>query len=185
MFLQKWRVKLGHAFALAILLCAKPELEWLVAGSVVAAAGEGLRVYASGIIAKDETLSRAGPYAYTRNPLYFGSFLMSLGLCVASGNVWVIAAFPLFFFPVYYATILREEDFLRGKFGDRFDEFRKSVPRFVPRPWPARGAGKADFAWTQVKHNKEYEGFCAAAVILMILWAMWLGGWNVPRALGM
>ena len=35
--------------------------------------------YSRGVIRKDSRLATGGPYGWTRNPLYFGSFLLSLG----------------------------------------------------------------------------------------------------------
>jgi len=184
-FLQKWRVKLGHVFALVIIAFAEPSLSFLIAGTVVSLLGEAIRIYSAGTIVKDEKLTRSGPYAFTRNPLYLGSFFMSLGFCIAAGNIYVLAAFFVFFFSVYYATILREETFLSRKFGEDFETFRREVPRFLPRLSPLPGAGHTSFDWAQVSRNKEYEGLAATLAILAILWAMGLSGWDIPRLLGL
>ncbi len=171
-FLQKWRVRLGHLFALVMLAVCKPEIEWLIAGTIVAFAGEAVRMWSAGTIDKNAVLSRGGPYAYMRNPLYFGSFLMYLGFCIASGNFYVLIAYPFFFFPVYYATIFREEAFLREKFTDEFERFVREVPRFFPRPFKSKGATTATFALSQMKHNREYEALIAIVIILGAMWAM-------------
>ena len=183
--LQKWRVRLGHLFALVVLACARPETSFLIAGTIVSLAGEAIRIYSAGTILKDETLARSGPYAFTRNPLYLGSFLMSLGFCIAAANIYLLALFFVFFFSVYYATIYREEQFLKGRFGAEYEAFCRDVPRFFPRLSPAPGATRASFDWSQVRKNKEYEGLAATLVILAILWAMGLTGWNVPEMLGL
>lgn len=183
--LQKWRVRLGHLFALAIIFFAKPQMEFLVAGTLLTAAGEALRIYSAGIINKDQTLSRLGPYSRVRNPLYLGSFIMSLGFCVAASNHYVtLIAYPLFFFPVYYSTIFREEAFLSGKFGDEYGRFCREVPRFFPSLRAAEGGGRAEFSWDQVKKNKEYEGLAAAVAIIIILWVMWALKWTFMGAIG-
>ena len=173
--LQKWRVRLGHIFTLILLVFAAPDLEtdlWiLVGGTAVSVAGLGVRLAAAGCISKDETLSRLGPYAYVRNPLYVGSFLMYLGFCIACATPWITAAFLPFFFIVYYATIVREEAFLSEKFGGAYQAFMQEVPRFFPRATPAqRGGGW--FSWNQAMANREYEGAVAAIIILGLLWAM-------------
>lgn len=183
-FLQKWRVRLGHLFAIGILVFARPTPAALAAGTAVALLGEAIRIYSAGVIDKNTTLSRTGPYAYTRNPLYVGSFFMYLGFCIAAGSVYVVAAFLVFFFVVYYATILREEAFLREKFGDSYERFCGEVPRFFPRPGGARPEGEARFDWGRMKENKEHEGLIATLIILGVLWGMWLSGRTIYGMIG-
>lgn len=183
-FFQKWRVKLGHAFTIVLLFCAgPPHYRELIAGTAIALAGEAVRIAAAGLIRKDESLSRSGLYAYVRNPLYVGSFLMYLGFCVASGSVWIMIAFLPFFFIVYLATILREESFLRDKFGAEYDKFTAEVPRFMPRLSAAPGATPLNFSWKQAAANKEYEGAIATALVLGVLWAMGAAGFSPLHAL--
>ena len=169
-FLQKWRVRLGHLFVLVLLIVAAPNLRAAAAGTVLVLIGAGLRVLSAGYIEKDEVLSLRGPYAHVRNPLYVGSFVMYLGFCFASGRPLIVVAYLPFFFCIYFATIFREEAFLTTKFGDRFAEYVRRVPRFLPRPTPAYKGGRGVFAWSQVWANREYEGLIAAIVILSLLW---------------
>jgi protein-S-isoprenylcysteine O-methyltransferase Ste14 len=179
--LQKWRVRLGHMFSLAILLFAQPTVAFAAAGTAVTILGLAIRMAAAGCIQKDQVLSRHGPYAFTRNPLYLGSFFMVLGFCIAAGNHWVTAVFFPFFLGIYFATIYREEQFLRGRFGNDYARFCAEVPRFFPRLTPAaRGGGW--FSLRQAMDNREYEGAGAALVILAILWAMALTGFSPLRA---
>lgn len=179
-FLQKWRVRLGHVFGLLIIIFARPETKWLIVGAIVSLAGEAVRVVSAGSIMKDQKLSISGPYARTRNPLYFGSFLMYLGLCLAANNIWVTAAYFPFFFAVYYATIYREEKFLAEKFGAEYDAFKAAVPRFLPRLKPAKGAeAGGGFSFPLAMKNKEYEALAAVIVTLGALWAMGLTGWTI------
>ena len=176
--LQKWRVRLGHLFSLVILIFADPTLPLLAAGTAVTVLGLAVRMAAAGCIQKDRVLSRHGPYAYTRNPLYLGSFFMVLGFCIAAGNVWVLLAFFPFFFSIYYATIYREEQYLKQAFGADYAAFCAEVPRFFPRPTPAVRGGGPWFSWRQAMANHEYEGAGAALVLLAILWAFGLTGFS-------
>ncbi|MEW5947118.1 MAG: isoprenylcysteine carboxylmethyltransferase family protein [bacterium] len=167
-FIQRWRVRLGHVFAVALVAAASPTGESLAAGCAVALAGAAYRVYAAGFIAKNEALSRSGPYARTRNPLYFGSFVMYLGFSVASGSAYVLAAFLPFFFVVYFTTIRLEEEYLRGRFGVEFEEYAGAVPQFFPA-LRARGGVRGAFRWERVRANREYEGAAGCAVVIAAL----------------
>ena len=175
-FLSRWRVRLGHIFALVLLFFAKPDAVSLIAGSVLAVIGEMFRVFAAGYIDKDEILSRAGPYAWTRNPLYFGSFVLYLGFCIAGRNPYIIALYFPFFFVVYFSTILLEEKFLTEKFGDEFKSYTASVPRFFPRlnlrtsaPPHLGTSAPPQFYWEKVMKNREYEGVLGLIIVLILL----------------
>ena len=179
-FLQKWRVRLGHLFGIVLLIFSRPEMRWLIAGTAVALAGEAIRIVSAGCIQKDTDLSVSGPYAFTRNPLYLGSFLMYLGFCIAASNGVVLAVFPPFFFIVYYATIFREEAYLSGAFGEKYAKYCSEVPRFFPGIRSSRAEGGAlRFSLARAMGNREYEAMIAVVVILGLLWAMGLTGFRV------
>src|SRR5207237_3321375 len=65
---------------------------WVAAGSALCVAGEALRAWVIGQVPDGTSgqnerliatgLNTAGPYALTRNPLYLGNLLITLGLCV-------------------------------------------------------------------------------------------------------
>src|SRR5262249_13459878 len=71
---------------------ARPSPASLAAGGVIALAGEAVRLWASGHIDKTRALATGGPYARTRNPLYFGSLVMAVGVAVAASSLWAALA---------------------------------------------------------------------------------------------
>jgi protein-S-isoprenylcysteine O-methyltransferase Ste14 len=79
----------------------------------------------------------AGPYRFVRNPMYLGGFLVlcGFGLVERSGAIVIFSA--LWLLVVHLAVIGLEEPDLRRKFGPSYDEYRREVPRWVPRR-PAR-----------------------------------------------
>lgn len=115
------------------LLLARPTVPLILAGLVLALAGGLVRAWAAGAIRKNRVLTTHGPYAFTRNPLYVGTFLIGLGFAVASGVVWFLAAFLVFFTVIYGKTMRREEKRLAELFGEEFDRYATAVPRFLPR----------------------------------------------------
>jgi protein-S-isoprenylcysteine O-methyltransferase Ste14 len=135
--------------------------------------GEGLRVWSSGTLEKNVAIADAGPYAYTRNPLYVGNFLIGLGFVVMGHNGWLAGMFLALFPLVYIPTILEEERFLRAKFGDVYEAYLRRVPRFLPSfsaaPRPSR------FRWELVKFHRELQtwyALCAGftAVVIKAVW---------------
>src|SRR5258705_11457440 len=94
--------------------------------------GVWLRAYAAGYVKKNAELTRTGPYAYTRNPLYLGSMLIAFGFAWASGSWVIFVALTALFLAIYLPTILSEEEYLRSQFAG-FDEYARQVPRLLPR----------------------------------------------------
>jgi protein-S-isoprenylcysteine O-methyltransferase Ste14 len=81
---RKVRLRIGFLFAVAYLVFARPTAGGLLLGLPVALAGLLIRGWAAGHIVKDARLTTSGPYAHTRNPLYFGSFLLAAGFAIAA-----------------------------------------------------------------------------------------------------
>lgn len=73
-----------------------------------------------------------GIYKACRNPLYFFSFLGLIGLLFLKGQICFIFIGGGLFLLVYHFTILKEEAFLRDKFGKSYEKFLSEVPRFFP-----------------------------------------------------
>lgn len=171
--LQQRRVALGWLFAAVFLVFARPTPGALAAGSVLLAAGAAVRTWAAGHIRKREALAVTGPYAHTRNPLYFGSFLMACGALVMGSNAWLAALFLLVAVPVYRVVILREEQFLGGIFGPAFEAYTREVPRFLPRlivPPQSRGG----FDWALVRRHREWRSWAGGAAVTLLLTIRWL-----------
>lgn len=130
---QRIRVPLGFVFAVVFIVFAKPTLQTLVIGTVIALIGLFIRAWASGHIRKARELAISGPYAYTRNPLYLGSFLMGVGFSAGSGVWWLALIFSVLFVGIYLPVMRVEMDDIRLIFGLDFDEYARNVPMFIPR----------------------------------------------------
>jgi len=89
--------------------------------------GKNRQVYATKLVVK-------GLYSHTRNPMYVGNFLITMGLSLLYGSPLLTLLIFLSFGFVYLAVISAEEDFLRKKFGQEFESYTKNVNRFWPNP---------------------------------------------------
>jgi protein-S-isoprenylcysteine O-methyltransferase Ste14 len=164
------RVPLGFALGITYLVFAQPTGRLLVLGGAVALLGLALRASAAGCVDKNATLATGGLYAYTRNPLYLGSFIMGLGFSIACGS-WILGGiFVAFFLLVYSLVMRREADFLRQKFGEAYARYAAQVPFFFPT-LRALPASERVFRWERYRQNREYEaafGYLAALVFLFL-----------------
>jgi len=165
----RWRVPVGFLLGIAYIVFAQPRLKLLIAGSAIALLGLCIRAYAAGCLDKNRALATGGPYARTRNPLYFGSLIMGTGFAIA-GSVWYLGvALVGLFLLIYWPVMRREEGFLRGEFGEAYSQYAAAVPFFFPALRNANLGGEP-FRWNQYLKNREYQaalGFCAAIGFLV------------------
>jgi protein-S-isoprenylcysteine O-methyltransferase Ste14 len=73
----------------------------------------------------------AGPFRFTRNPMYLGQTLIGLGLGVALDNLWICAFTPVALLVVHFIAVLPEERYLSEKFGDGYKQYLTRVRRYV------------------------------------------------------
>jgi protein-S-isoprenylcysteine O-methyltransferase Ste14 len=74
-----------------------------------------------------------GPYRHVRNPMMTGVFCIQLGTAAALASPWLFGWFAFFFTCVLIAIRGVEEPHLRKRFGEDYDEYRRHVPRWIPR----------------------------------------------------
>ena len=80
------------------------------------------------------SLNTCGLYSVTQHPLYMGSLLIWIGICIRFNNVFFIAGILLFSVPMLYIIIKSEAEFLRNKFGEAYDTWSRATPAFYMNP---------------------------------------------------
>jgi protein-S-isoprenylcysteine O-methyltransferase Ste14 len=75
----------------------------------------------------------AGPYRWTRNPMYVGGFGMLLGLAfvLRSPSVLLLVAAAVAVIQLF--VVAYEEPTLRRKFGPTYEDYTRRVNRWLPR----------------------------------------------------
>jgi protein-S-isoprenylcysteine O-methyltransferase Ste14 len=136
-------------------------------GSALVVAGLVVRALASGHVKKNEVLTTTGPYAYTRNPLYFGSFILASGFVIGSRSWWMALLLVIFFFAIYIPVIKAEEEFLRARFPE-FGEYERNVPRLFPRLRPSVSSANS-FSWHLYWKHREYNAALGAVLLIAVL----------------
>lgn len=166
---KKLRLPLGFILGIAYLIWARPSTLTLAVGGAIALVGVLTRAWASGHISKNRKLAVTGPYAHTRNPLYFGSFLIGAGFAVAAH--WALLLVVIAFWALVYApTMEREKVNIRERFPDAYDAYSANVPAFVPRvsPWRAGESDEGGFeAGLYMKHGEWKAGI---TYLLVMAW---------------
>lgn len=169
-WIQRWRVPMGFLCAVLFILFARPRPTTLAAGGVVSLIGLLLRAWSAGHIRKNDALATSGPYAYTRNPLYLGSFILGLGFTIASSR-WVLAGlFVALFLGIYLPVMRVESATLTQLFSESYQRYARAVPLFLPRllPYRDQGAKRGRFDASLYLRYREYR----AALGLLIAWGV-------------
>jgi protein-S-isoprenylcysteine O-methyltransferase Ste14 len=169
--IRKWaklRLWAGYIFIAFVLVFARPQLPWVIVGTILILIGIALRLIASATLVKDSILCTSGIYAVSRNPLYLGSSLIGLGFASLASSLWFVAAFLIILVPLYWRMIVLEEEYLLKLYPESFPEYRKSVPAFLPRLSAAVGLfSTLDFA--RLKSSREATSALLIAVIMLAL----------------
>jgi hypothetical protein len=142
----------------------------LEVGAAISLPGLGLRAWGTGLLRINDALATTGPFAYTRNPLYLGSFLMGVGFTIASGRFVLGILFAALFLGIYVPVMRVESATLAKLFGESYQRYVQAVPLFVPRLSPYRDTAKpkTGFDMALYKRYREYQ----AAMGLAIAWAL-------------
>ena len=73
-----------------------------------------------------------GLYSHIRHPQYSGLFLITFGMMIQWPTMITLIMWPILMI-VYYRLALKEERQMEAAFGDRYIEYKRRVPAFVPR----------------------------------------------------
>ena len=75
----------------------------------------------------------AGPYRFSRNPMYVTGLIAWLGWVIFYGSPVVFVGLVLLWVIFTFRVIPYEERQLEGLFGDEYLEYKRSVPRWIGR----------------------------------------------------
>jgi protein-S-isoprenylcysteine O-methyltransferase Ste14 len=80
---------------------------------------------------EDHQIVQGGPYAFVRNPMYFGWIVAMFGLILLY-PVWVVLLMFLFSLFAFIGRARREDTALAGRFGEVWTEYKKRTKFLVP-----------------------------------------------------
>ncbi len=172
--LSRWRVQAGFILGGAALAIAEPEREAIIRALPIVVAALALRAWARGHLERRKYLTRSGPYAYLRHPLYLGSFILGVVLASLASFPVAPAIFTLVFLIAYFPKAVREEAFLRARYGEEYRRYAREVGALLPRLRAVAAAPLVDsggFRWRRVLAHGEWQTWIGTAVVFALLWA--------------
>lgn len=154
-------------------------LRLLTLGYHIPRGGKNRQVYANTLLVK-------GFYAHTRNPRYLGNFLITVGLGFLYGSLLAAVIVIAFFGFVYVCVIAAEEDSLKRRFGQEYDDYSQRVNRFWPKLHGIRESLKEfdHFDWRRAlrKDSDTILGWVVGLVFILSWKCIYLYGWGATKA---
>jgi protein-S-isoprenylcysteine O-methyltransferase Ste14 len=83
-------------------------------------------------VRSDTVLVTTGLYGFVRHPIYLGIFIFIGALALVAANLIIVLP-TMGLLVLLYVSIDEEEAVLVERFGDRYREYMKGTPRFIPR----------------------------------------------------
>ncbi|VVB90151.1 Phospholipid methyltransferase [uncultured archaeon] len=87
-------------------------------------------------------LATEGVYRYVRHPQYLGLIVVTVGLLIQWPTIITLAMWPVLVI-MYYRLAKREEKEALEAFGERYEEYRRKTPMFLPSIRQRKSTGQA------------------------------------------
>jgi protein-S-isoprenylcysteine O-methyltransferase Ste14 len=148
---------------------------WIVGGLLIAL-GEAIRL--AGVAAAGTTTRRRsravqrlvtyGIFGWVRNPLYVGNFFIWMGFVVISGVLWFLPIAILIFGIEYALIVAYEEGVLESIFGQEYLDYKRTTPRWIPRPPKHPTSGPVDWNEAWRSETSTFLQYVALLVLFVI-----------------
>lgn len=146
------------------------------AGICFIIAGMLIRIWSNGYAIKNDKLTACGPYAYVRNPLYLGTFLIAIGFVIVlksqppllEWSMGVLFLSALGF--MYYYTIKGEQVLLLKKFRKSYRDYYRKVPAMWPCLVAYNKGEKWPFSMERFGKSKEYKTVFWIFILLVVFY---------------
>ena len=137
--------------------------EWVrMAG--VAAAGTATRRRSRNV----QRLVTYGIFGWVRNPLYVGNFFIWMGFVVISGVLWFLPVAIVIFAVEYMLIVAYEEGVLESIFGQEYLDYKRTTPRWIPRPPKHPTSGPVDWNEAWRSETSTFLQYVALLVLFVI-----------------
>ncbi len=115
-------------------------------------------------------LAKTGFYAYSRNPMYLGSFLSGVGFALILWPWWALPIFAFLFYLRFSPTIRLEEAHLKNMFGKEYEDYCREVPQIFPSLSKIiKIQKKTECPWEELWTTKEKNSIWILPVVAFIL----------------
>ena len=78
-----------------------------------------------------DAIVERGPYAWSRNPIYFSMVALQVGVGIWANSMWFLGLAAVSVALLWWGVISREELYLEAKFGSAYLEYKAHVRRWI------------------------------------------------------
>jgi protein-S-isoprenylcysteine O-methyltransferase Ste14 len=105
---------------------------WLYLGFIIYLPGMILLTLAeiNFITTQQDTLVTKGVYRVSRNPMYLGALIVFVSIGIAC-MAWFYLMLAIIYFILSNIIILSEERFCLGKYGEKYEKYLNTTPRWI------------------------------------------------------
>lgn len=140
----------------------------LCVGFSISLVGKLIENWAGGTLVKEKRMTTGGPYAFVRNPMYVGRFIMGFGWSLLLGYWWIPIVYAIGYAIYAHARVGREEPRLRRRHAASYTEYCRHVHRWIPRLLPWRGATPAGFSIRKAARNGQLTGTLLLLILMLL-----------------
>ncbi len=72
-----------------------------------------------------------GVFAFSRNPIYVGAHIGTVGVAIALNSLWILAMLVPFYVIIRYGVVAREEAYLERKFPNAYLAYKARIRRWL------------------------------------------------------
>ncbi len=162
----KYRSFIGIIALIIVLFLSKPDANSIAIGFFLIIIGIIFRGWSSGYLKKNRELATKGPYALTRNPLYFSNLILGTGIVIASNSLYGYLIFVIYYLSFFPALILIENKKLRKLFGSEYENWAKNKNTFFPK---IKKIDLNGFNISYYMKNREYKTLYFSLFIVLVL----------------
>ncbi len=180
-FFFKYRSFTPIPFLIPLFLFGRPTMLTLIIGFLIILIGELMRFWGVSYAGGETRTSKVGasvlvtqgPFAYLRNPLYLGNMLIYFGISIMSNSLFPFLQIIglVYFYIQYHYIIIEEENFLRNKFKEKYDDYYSAVNKLIPKTAPynpsKQSKVKQDLKAAYKSEKRTFQG--TLTIILMII----------------
>ena len=179
--LYKYRGYTPVPFIIAGIVLANPRNDLMVFGAILMVFGELMRIISVGYIGVSsrareivtDKLVTNGPYGYLRNPMYMGNMFLYMGASIFAG-AWlpIMLYLVILFFSIQYSlTVKYEESCLSDAHGEKYLDYKETVPRFYPRlsPYPHKSKEKIELMPALMSEKTTYLVIIGFVIMVLVV----------------
>jgi protein-S-isoprenylcysteine O-methyltransferase Ste14 len=169
-----------------MLLYARPSITTMLIGLIIALPGELIRFWGVAYAGSETRTTKVGgtylvtqgPFAYLRNPLYLGNIIIYFGVSVMSNSLfpYLQIAALIYFYVQYHFIIREEENFLREKFKEKYEDYYNKVssmfPSFTPYENSKQSGLKFNFKAAYESEKRTLQAISTILIMILLIYAL-------------